>query len=66
MKMMARTFRSRSRYERAQKLGRIGQRLFVRDGIISKLPGQLSGWSAMRDLKPIPKQTFREWWEERS
>jgi L-lactate dehydrogenase complex protein LldF len=66
MKMMARTFRSRSRYERAQKLGRFGQRLFVRDGIISKLPGQLSGWTAMRDLKPIPKQTFREWWEERS
>ncbi|MEX0905024.1 MAG: LutB/LldF family L-lactate oxidation iron-sulfur protein [Balneolaceae bacterium] len=66
MKIMARTFRSRSRYERAQKMARSGQKLFVRDGTISKLPGQLSGWTAMRDLKPIPKQSFRDWWRERS
>lgn len=65
MKWMARVFRSRSRYERAQKMARAGQALFVRDGTISKLPGQLSRWTAMRDLKPIPKQTFREWWRER-
>lgn len=65
MKLMGRAFRSRSRYERAQKMARIGQGLFVRDGTISKLPGQLSGWTAMRDLKPIPKQTFREWWRNR-
>lgn len=65
MKVMAHTFRSRSRYERAQKVVRTGQKLFVRDGAISKLPGQLSGWTAMRDLKPVPKQTFREWWGQR-
>ncbi|MEX2436112.1 MAG: LutB/LldF family L-lactate oxidation iron-sulfur protein [Balneolaceae bacterium] len=62
---MARVFRSRSRYERAQKMARAGQGLFVRNGTISRLPGQLSRWTAMRDLKPIPKQTFREWWGER-
>ncbi len=66
MRMMARTFRSRSRYERAQKFARVGQRLFVRDGVISKLPGRLSGWTAMRDLKPIPRQSFRDWWRVRS
>ncbi len=65
MKLMARTFRSRPRYERAQKMARFGQSLFTRSGTISNLPGQLSGWTAMRDLKPIPKQTFREWWRER-
>lgn len=64
MKVMDRIFRSRSRYERAQKLARTGQKLFVRDGTISKLPGYLSNWTAMRDLKPIPDQTFREWWEQ--
>jgi len=65
MKMMARAFQSRSRYERGQKLARTGQKLFTKDGTISKLPGQLSGWTAMRDLKPIPDQTFREWWRNR-
>lgn len=65
MKMMARTFRSRTRYECGQKLARTGQKLFTRDGTISKLPGKLSGWTAMRDLKPIPDQTFREWWRNR-
>src|SRR6056297_99823 len=65
MKMMARAFGSRKRYERGQKLARTGQKLFVKDDMISKLPDQLSGWTAMRDLKPIPNQTFREWWRNR-
>jgi L-lactate dehydrogenase complex protein LldF len=65
MKVMGRIFRSRKRYERAQKWGRTGQKLFVSDGTISKLPGELSGWTAMRDLKPIPDETFREWWRKR-
>ncbi|WP_340105466.1 LutB/LldF family L-lactate oxidation iron-sulfur protein [Rhodohalobacter sp. 8-1] len=65
MKMMARAFKSRHRYERGQKIARTGQKFFMKNGTISKLPGQLSGWTAMRDLKPIPNQTFREWWRER-
>ncbi len=64
MKLMTRTFRRRARYERAQKLARILQRIYVRNGMISKLPGPFSGWSEMRDLKPIPQQTFREWWRK--
>lgn len=66
MKFMAGVFRSRSRYERAQRWARTGQKLFIKDGTISKLPGELSGWTAMRDLKPIPDQTFREWWRDRN
>ncbi|MEX2573605.1 MAG: LutB/LldF family L-lactate oxidation iron-sulfur protein [Balneolaceae bacterium] len=66
MKLMGRIFRSRSRYERAQKLARTAQGLFVRDGVIPHLPGELSKWTSVRDLKPIPAQTFREWWGERS
>lgn len=65
MKMMSRTFLSCKRYERAQKIARTGQNLFEKNGTISKLPGKLSGWTAMRDLKPIPGQTFREWWRNR-
>ncbi|MDR8390901.1 LutB/LldF family L-lactate oxidation iron-sulfur protein [Aliifodinibius sp. S!AR15-10] len=65
MKLMARTFKKRSRYERAQRWARVGQGLFEKNGTISKLPGELSGWTAMRDIKPIPDQTFREWWRSR-
>lgn len=65
MRWMGRTFQSRPRYERAQKMARMGQKFFMSDGTISSLPGKLSGWTAMRDLKPIPDQTFREWWRKR-
>lgn len=66
MKLMGSAFRSRRKYETLQKLGRTGQRFFVKNGTISKLPGELSKWTSIRDLKPIPNQTFREWWRARS
>ena len=65
MRWMGRVFESRRRYERAQKMARWGQGFFTDEGRISRLPGKLSGWTAARDLKPIPEQTFREWWRER-
>ena len=66
MKVLARVFADRSRYERAQKLGRLGQRLLVREGFIEHLPGPLAGWTAMRDVYPVASETFREWWSARS
>ncbi len=50
----------------AQELGRIAQKPFVEDGNIASLPGMLGGWTSVRDLAPIPKQSFREWWAERN
>lgn len=29
------------------------------------LPGVLGGWTASRDLRAIPRESFREWWESR-
>jgi L-lactate dehydrogenase complex protein LldF len=37
----------------------------VRDGLIQRLPGMLAGWTASRDLHPIPRESFREWWAKR-
>lgn len=54
------------RLSTAQKLARIGQLPFVRDGAISRLPGMLAGWTDVRDLAPVPQQSFREWWAKRS
>ena len=65
MQAMAKTFSNPNLYERAQRLARIGQWPMARDGAIHSLPGELSGWTRSRDIKPVPEQTFREWWRER-
>jgi L-lactate dehydrogenase complex protein LldF len=59
MDALSRVFRSRGRYERAQRLARAG------NGPLASLPGPFSGWTAMRDLPAVPQQTFRDWWAER-
>ncbi len=62
MKLMARTFANRTLYEQAQRLARMGQWPLARNGSIKSLPGPLGGWTAMRDLPAVPKQSFRGWW----
>lgn len=71
MKVIGRIFRSERRLRAAQRLGRMAERPLVRsdgrgEGWISWLPGLLGGWTATRDLKAMPQQTFREWWDERA
>jgi L-lactate dehydrogenase complex protein LldF len=58
MRAVARVFASQSRYERAQKLRRLGR------GPLAN--AALSAWTAMRDLPDPPRQTFRDWWRESS
>jgi L-lactate dehydrogenase complex protein LldF len=60
MKAMARMFASPRRYERAQRIARLGR------GPLARFPlGPIAGWTAMRDLPVVPGQTFRQWWRER-
>jgi L-lactate dehydrogenase complex protein LldF len=66
MKAMAKTFSDPRLYEGAQKAARIGQWPLARSGAIHRLPGRLAGWTDARDLKPVPEQTFREWWRSRN
>jgi L-lactate dehydrogenase complex protein LldF len=65
MRAMARVFADRRLFEAAQRAGRLGQWPLVRRGKIERLPGPLSGWSSMRDLPALPKQSFRDWWRAR-
>jgi L-lactate dehydrogenase complex protein LldF len=58
MRTVAGVFSSRPRYERAQRLARLGR------GPIAR--AALPGWTAMRDLPEPPKETFRDWWRERA
>jgi L-lactate dehydrogenase complex protein LldF len=65
MKFLAHVFADPSRFGQLQKAGRLGQRFLLRGGYIESLPGPLGGWTAMRDVYPVAKPTFREWWAER-
>ncbi len=66
MKMAAAIFTSRTRFEAAQRLGRIGQWPLVSHGWMRNLPGMLGNWTRVRDLRALPRQTFRQWWKQRA
>jgi L-lactate dehydrogenase complex protein LldF len=71
MRTMGMIFRSERRFRAAQRLGRIAELPLVRkdgqgEGWISWLPGLLGGWTQVRDLQAMPKQTFRDWFANRS
>jgi L-lactate dehydrogenase complex protein LldF len=65
MRALARVFGNRRLYEAAQRAGRFGQWPLVRRGKIERLPGPLAGWTAARDLKPVARESFRDWWRDR-
>jgi L-lactate dehydrogenase complex protein LldF len=53
-------------FRSAQSMGRIGLKLFTRkDGWIHRLPSVGAKWTQTRDLRGLPKQTFRGWWRDR-
>ena len=56
MRALARVFAKPRRYERAQRLARLVERP------LRRAPGPLAEWTKARDLKPLPKETFRDWW----
>ena len=65
MRSAAWLFAGPRRLAAAQRVGRLGQRPFVRAGSIRHLPGPLAMWTRTRDLKPVAEKSFRSWWLER-
>jgi L-lactate dehydrogenase complex protein LldF len=65
MALLRGVFGSPRRLALAERLGRIAQRPIVRRGRITRLPGPLAGWTRTRDLKPLARESFREWWAKR-
>jgi L-lactate dehydrogenase complex protein LldF len=51
-----------ARFSLAQRFGRLAQRPLARDGPIRRLPPPLDAWTRTRDLKPLARESFREWW----
>ena len=66
MRAMAAVFADHRRLRAAQRLARWGQKPLVgRRGWVQSLPGMLGGWTQVRDLMPMPAESFRDWWEKR-
>jgi L-lactate dehydrogenase complex protein LldF len=62
MRLVGLVFGGARRFALAQRLTRVAQRPFVRGGAIRRLPGPLGEWTRTRDLKAVPRTSFREWW----
>jgi L-lactate dehydrogenase complex protein LldF len=65
MRVVAWLFGDARRFALAQRVGRLVQRPFVHGGKISRLPRPLAAWTSSRDLKPVARETFHEWWNRR-
>jgi L-lactate dehydrogenase complex protein LldF len=66
MRTMQGIFSNPTIFSLAQRAGRIAQRPWIRrSGWIEKLPSVLGGWTRTRDLRPLPAQSFREWFQAR-
>jgi L-lactate dehydrogenase complex protein LldF len=58
--LASRVFASQQRYERAQRLARLGHGPLARMRV-----GPLRGWVDMRDIPDVPAHSFRDWWRSR-
>jgi L-lactate dehydrogenase complex protein LldF len=65
MALLGRAFRSRRRYEAAQRAARLAARPLRNGSQIRTVPGLLQAWSGVRDLPAPAPQSFRDWWRER-
>ena len=63
MRGAAWVFGGARRFAAAQRLGRVVQRPFVRNGMIRRLPPPLAAWTRTRDLRPLASESFRAWWK---
>jgi L-lactate dehydrogenase complex protein LldF len=59
-------FTDSRRFRVAQRFGRVALRPFTAsDGLIHSLPGLGARWTMTRDLRGLPRHSFREWWSAR-
>jgi L-lactate dehydrogenase complex protein LldF len=65
MKAAALALADAGRLSAAQKLARVAQWPFERDGYLEHVPPPLNAWTKTRDLPATPRQSFREWWASR-
>ena len=70
MQAVGKVFLSEKCLHAAQTAARLGEQVLSRDdgtGVqwITWLPGLGGGWTQTRDLRAIPRRSFRDWWNAR-
>lgn len=55
-------FGSPRRFGAAQRAARAAELPLSHRGLVRRLPPPLDGWTEGRDLRPVARETFREWW----
>lgn len=70
LRTAAAIFRSRRRLEAAHRLAQMAQPVLAHTPMADRewfysLPGIFGAWTRSRDLRAIPRQSFRQWWLER-
>lgn len=63
MKGFASVMGNASRFNGVLRIGKLGQKLVVKDGLIKSKIGPLKSWNTYRHLPVIPKKSFRDKWE---
>ncbi|WP_054955982.1 LutB/LldF family L-lactate oxidation iron-sulfur protein [Paenibacillus dakarensis] len=62
MKGFAAIMGNSKRFRSVIRLGKLGQKLVVRDGEIRTKVGPLKGWNSYRVMPSLPKESFRDRW----
>jgi L-lactate dehydrogenase complex protein LldF len=62
MKGFAAVMSNAKRFKTVLKIGKLGQKLIVRDGGIRLKIGPLKGWNSYRVAPSLPKESFRDIW----
>ncbi len=62
-RVWSRTWSTSAGYRRSLRLGRIAQKLYLKQGKLKNAPGLPQGWFKSRDMPPIAAETFHEWWQ---
>ncbi len=65
MTALAWTMRNPRRWTLALRSARLGRVLGARSGVIRRLPGPLSRWTAVKDVPRPPRRPFRDQWGRR-
>lgn len=55
--------KNHNRFRYALKMGQMGQKLVLRDGVIKSKLGPLKGWNSHRHIPALPEKSFRDSWK---
>lgn len=62
-RLWARMWSTPGGYRTSIRMARWGQRFYVKNGLLRSAPGLMGGWFESRNMPPVARETFHEWWQ---